>query len=201
MKKITLLLLLSLTVTFGYSQNKKTKKMLSEIEGKWQIDDNGNVTYTKIIENLDLSKDEIYVRALAYFTYNYGDGTSVVQVQEKDKGLIIGKGLYANAHIGYSLVTYSFDTWHILRIDIKENRVRILLTLTKYKYTVTGGDTPPNITDVNISDSFPLNPKGYTKNQFGKAFYKSHLRAQESLLAIEKSIKEGNTIDKNTDGW
>jgi hypothetical protein len=199
MKKITLLLLLTITISF--SQTKKTKKLLAQIEGKWKLDDNNNITYIKIIEDLDLKKDEIYTRALEYFTYNYGSGKSVLQVQDKDKGLIIGKGLYSKTHIGFSLVSYIFDTWHILRVDIKKNKVRIILSLTYYDFTVSGGSSPDTNSKILIANSFPVNPKGRLKNQFAKAFYGSHLRAQKTLLAIEKAIKKGNTFNVKKDDW
>jgi hypothetical protein len=35
------------------------------------LDDNGNVTFFKIIEAPELTKDEIFNRALNYFIYNY----------------------------------------------------------------------------------------------------------------------------------
>ena len=199
MKKITLLLLLTITISF--SQTKKTKKLLAEIEGQWKLDDNDNITYTKIIEDIDLSKDEIYTRALEYFTYNYGSGKSVIQVQDKDKGLIIGKGLYSKSHVGASIVTYIFDTWHILRVDVKDNKVRIILSLTYYDFTISGGSSPDVYSKEFIISSFPVNPKGRLKNQFSKAFYGSHLRAQKTLATIEKAIKEGNTFKVKKDDW
>lgn len=200
MKKILLLIILSCAVS-GYSQTKKNKKLIQEIEGLWEVDDNGNITYSKIIEDINLSRDEIYTRALAYFTYNYGDGDSVVQVEDKEKGIIIAKGLYANTHIGGALVAYLFDTWHVLRIDIKDKRVRILLSLTDYKYTVSGGNTPDAVNKVPINSNYPITEKGYAKNQFAQAFYKSHKRAQVSLNAIEKALKEGNTFKTEKDDW
>lgn len=200
MKKVAILLMLVFISFNGFTQNKKTKKLIAEIEGQWTLDENNHVVYTKIIEDINLSKDEIYTRALGYFTYNYGDGDSVVQVQDKDKGTIIAKGLYGNTHIGSSLVVYIFDTWHILRIDIKEKRVRIILSLTNYNYTVSGGSSPDAKSKVPIHSSYPINPKGHTKNQFGKAFYGSHKAAEKTLKSLEKSLLEGNT-SKSKEDW
>ena len=67
------------------------KEMLSEMDGQYNVDDNKNVTITKVIEIDGLIKDGGYLRALFFFTYNCGNGESVIQIQEKDKGLIIGK--------------------------------------------------------------------------------------------------------------
>ena len=194
MKKITVLLLLTLVTSVTYSQNKKTKKILDEIEGQWSLDDNGNVSYTRIIEVPEIkSKDEIYNRALNYFVYNYGSGKSVIQTQDKELGRVVGKGLYKNVHIGISLITTYVDCWHIVRVDVKDGRARIILTLTEYDKKIVGGNTPDSNSSIKVEESFPINPKGTQKTVMGKAFYKAHLSAIATLDALEKSIKEGNT--------
>ena len=202
MKKIAILLMLTLVTSVTYGQNKKTKKMLAEIEGQWSLDDNGNFSYTRIVEVPEIkSKDEIYNRALNYFVYNYGSGKSVIQTQDKELGRIIGKGLYKNVHIGISLITTYVDCWHIVRVDIKDGRARIILTLTEYDKKIVGGNTPPSYSSLKVKQSFPINPKGNQKTVMGKAFYKSHLSAIATLDALEKSIKEGNTskeLEKDT---
>ena len=189
-----IVLLVTLVTSVTYSQNRKTKKMLAEIEGKWNLDENGNVSYTRIIEVPEIkSKDEIYNRALNYFVYNYGSGKSVIQTQDKELGRIVGKGIYKNVHIGMSLVTTYVNCWHIVRVDIKDGRARIILTLTEYDKRISGGNTPDALSSVKVEQSFPINKKGYQKTVMGKAFYKSHLSAIGTLDAIEKSIKDGNT--------
>lgn len=199
MKKIILLFALSVTV-LGYSQS--AKQMLTEIEGKWELDDNGNVTVVKIVEVPEISKTEIFNRTLSYFTYNYINGKSVIQTQDKEIGLIVGKGIYDNVHIGASLVTTYVDAWHVLRVDIKEGRARIVVSLTDYDKKIVGGDTPPAYVSMKVAQEYPINLKGGQKTIMTKAFYKAFKKANESLDAVEKAIKEGNTsksIENN--GW
>ena len=191
MKKAIALFIMTILGALSYAQSKE--EMLSEIEGKWKLDDNGNVTYVRIVEVPDLKKEEIYNRALNYFTYNYGSGKSVIQIQDKESGLIVGKGLYENVHINLSLLTTYIDTWHILRVDIKEGKARIVLTLTQYDSKGVGGNTPPSFYTRDVAQEYPINPKGTYKSMMTKAFYKTHQRAIASLDAIEKAIKEGNT--------
>ena len=194
MKKIMIVFLVTLVTSATYSQSRKTKKMLTEIEGKWNLDENGNVSYTRIIEVPEIkSKDEIYNRALNYFVYNYGSGKSVIQTQDKELGRIVGKGIYKNVHIGMSLITTYVNCWHIVRVDIKDGRARIILTLTEYDKRISGGNTPDVLSSFKVEQSFPINEKGNQKTVMGKAFYKSHLSAIATLDAIEKSIKDGNT--------
>lgn len=155
---ILLILLYSLNV-----QAQSTKEMLAEIEGKWELDDNGNVTLLRIIEVPELKKDEIFTRVINYFKYNYGSGKSVIQTQDKEKGLIVGKGVYDNIHVGISLATTYVDIWHILRVYIKEGRVRVILSLTEYEKEVADGDSPNQFTTVMIASQQPINPRGFQK--------------------------------------
>lgn len=138
MRKISLLLIMTLLSVLSFGQS--AKEMLAEIDGKWQLDDNGNVTIVKIVEAPDLKKDEIFNRALNYFTYNYVSGKSVIQTQDKENGLIVGKGIYDNVHIGMSIVTTYVDAWHILRVDVKDGRARVIVTLTEYEKKIVGGN-------------------------------------------------------------
>lgn len=64
----------------------------------------------------------------------------LLQTQDKEKGLIVGKRVYDNVPVGFSLVTTYVDTWHVLRADIKEGRARVILSLTEYEKEVADGD-------------------------------------------------------------
>lgn len=191
MRKIFLLFLIATISNFSYGQS--AKEMLAEIEGKWELDDNGNVTVVKVIEVPELKKDEIFNRALNYFTYNYVSGKSVIQTQDKENGLIVGKGIYDNVHIGMSLITTYVDAWHILRVDVKDGRVRVIVTLTEYEKKIVGGNTPPSYSTMKVAQEYPINPKGGQKTVMTKAFYKSFKKANASLDAVEKAIREGST--------
>lgn len=191
MKTSALLIFVLFIASFSFAQS--NEEMMKEIEGQWKLDDNGNVTYSRIIEALDLKKDEIFSRAINYFTYAYGSGKSVIQTQDKEAGTIVGKGFYDNVHIGLSLVTTYVDAWHILRVDVKDGRARAIITLTDYDKRIVGGSTPPSNVSMRIAQEYPINPKGGQKTVMTKAFIKAHKKAIASLDAIEKSLKEGTT--------
>jgi len=198
MKTIVLAVILFSSCICSYGQSSIVKKWLKEIEGQWSLDDNGNVTYQRIVEVPEMKKDDIYNRALNYFVYNYGSGKSVIQTQDKENGQIIGKGLYENFLTfsnGFGMVY--LGTWHIVRVDVKEGKARILLTLTEYSE-----DFKSSITLKNVRAEYPINNEGSRKNIYGEAFYRSHLLAKASLDSFEKAIKEGNTSKKiENDKW
>lgn len=195
MKRIVPVLIFVISCIFTYGQNSEVNKMLQEIEGQWSLDDNGNVTYQRIVEATEIKKDEIYNRVLNYFVYNYGSGKSVIQSQDKENGEIIGKGLYDKVFKfsnGFGFIYMS--TYHILRVNVKDGRARIILTLTDYSEFFNGGGSgAPSTSTLTVTQQFPFNKEGDRKNNMGKAFYYSHKRAVASLAAIEKAIKEGNT--------
>jgi len=191
MKHILLsILLLSAAPTFAQS----AKEMLAEIEGQYELDDLGNVTYTKVFEIQGVSRDEMYSRALNYFVYRYGSGKSVIQTQDKEKGTIVGKGVYPDVHLGVGMASIKWDTWHILRIDIKENKVRVIVTLTEYeaKSGIHSSNYP-------VGQLVPFKDKGPAKTMAAKAFAKSHKKVQETFAAVERAVKEG-IVGDNKDG-
>lgn len=182
------------------SFSQSAKEMLAEIEGKWELDNNGNVTFTKVIEIPNTTKEELYTRALSYFTYNYNSGDDVVQIKDKEQGVIVGKGVYPKVHVGISILTTTVHVTHILRIDIKDNKVRVILTLQQYKITISGSGAPSHDT-YNVADRYPIAKKDSQKTVMTKAFYKSYKKAMNTFEEIEKSLKEGNTGKETGDNW
>ena len=92
MRKLALPLIATCMVsTVAVSQSKETERLLNSIQGQWSLDNNNNVTYQKVIEIPEISKDEIYKRAESYFIYNYGSGKSVIQTRIKKQVLSLQK--------------------------------------------------------------------------------------------------------------
>lgn len=201
MKNTILFLILLLIQSVVYSQS--AKEMLAEIEGKWQLDNSGNVTFTKVIEVPNTPKDILYTRALSYFTYKYNSGDDVIQLKDKEQGTIIGKGIYSKVHTGRSIFTTVVNTTHILRIDIKDNKIRAMITLQEYLTTETGASSTsiPTHHKCFVSSRYPIAKKDMQKTVMTKAFYKSYLQVQNSFAELEKSLNEGNTGQENNNDW
>lgn len=172
--------------------------MLAEIEGKWELDNSGNVTFVRIIEVPGISKDELFTRGLSYFTYKYNSGDQVIQMKDKEQGVIIGKGIYPKVHVGISIVNTIVDTYHIIRIDVKDGRVRAIVSLTEYRNTISSGNEAPSINNFNVAGRYPISEKDAQKTVMSKAFYYSYQQAMNSLDEIEKTLREGSTgVDTN----
>ena len=196
------IVMLSLIAVSSYAQNKKTRAMLASIEGQYMLDDRGQLSYTEVVELPHLTKDEIYVRALDYFTYNYGDANEVLQTEDKESGRLVGKGIYDNVHTGWSIYTAEYDTWHIVQVDIKEGKARIIVTLTNYDITyIDANGFRRKLPAKPIVNAYPFTKTDMTKNFSGKAFYGSHKRALGTLVSLRDALQNGNTVAETEDNW
>jgi len=195
MKGILTIILAVAVCNLVIGQSVKTSKALKEIEGQYEVDDNGNVTYVKIIEIPNLTKDVLYTRAVDYFTYKYNNGESVIQVNDKENGHIVGKGLYQHTgqYFGYP-ASYDVDTWHILTVDVKDGKARVILSLTEYRVKTIYSDGDTRYDEGFVSKCYPLDPNGKLKNVYGRSFTGSHERAMATFTELEKNLKEGLTF-------
>ena len=72
-------------------QDSLTTKLRS-IEGLYNSDNNG-IFIQQIIE-VKGSKEDLYVKLLEFLTRTYNDANEVIQVKEKEQGLIVCKGCH-----------------------------------------------------------------------------------------------------------
>lgn len=86
-------------------------------------------TYDYSIEGA--RKDDLYQRARNYFAISFGDSRSVIRIEDKDEGLILGKGATS-----WRIETGNWAVPHLdcyseydLRFMAKDNRARLQLTL------------------------------------------------------------------------
>lgn len=175
--------------------------MSEKTKDQWHIDENEYVTWQKVVDCPDLNKTELYGRTLDYFLQNYSDVNSIIQERDIPNGVIIGKGVYKKVNaLSGDLENKTVDTWHLLKVQVRDGKARITLSLTQYEETVRGRE----LADVHylypVTKQFPFNPTGYQKDLYRQAFNKSHLKALETIASVEKAVKAGNALNK-TDNW
>ena len=91
---------------------------------------NGIVIYTDVIEvDSSIKKDELYNRAKSWFVTEYKSANAVLQMQDKDAGIIMGKGMFeAGYNMGLMVGLQIVNVYHTVKIFIKDG---------KYKYEIT----------------------------------------------------------------
>jgi hypothetical protein len=188
MKKLLLLYVITM-ITVGNmdAQTKKSNEdKLKEFDGLYKVENTDIIFYT-VIDGLNSPKDELFVTALSYFAINYNSANDVIQLNDKDAGLIIAKGIF---QIESGIVNTFCD--HTIRIDVKEGRARIILTVSQYKYS--------NSNDiVNIVDTKPIAEKSkYFTKPYVSRFISLCETVKFTFDNIEQLLKkQGETINED----
>lgn len=148
MKRILFLLL---TVTFSVSlqaqvmRTEELEKYAKENYGdNWveaaenlgstlALDKNQSLTYTQVVECGNRTKDDLYVILNHWFTESFNDANAVIKLNDREAGVIIGKGYVPDiaAHLG-GMSSYKVNITPIIKVDIKDGKIRITYTLQYY---------------------------------------------------------------------
>lgn len=163
-----------------------------KLKDLYDLDKNNAISRSVIIDSIQKSKSEIHIEVNNWFVHSFNDGKSVIQINDKDAGSVIGKGYISN--ISYNIVDgTTIDTWIIIRIDIKEGKLRITTTIQDYE-AVIGGEVFKWLP----SDYFPFKNNSYKKTT-AKAFVNSHIWSQLIILKIKNAVLNG--ITEKDDNW
>jgi len=198
MKKFLFSLLVLLSNSFCYGQS--AQAMLDEIEGKWLPDENGEVTVSKIIMVDSLTKDRLFEKASVYFNAHFIKGQSFIDTKDKQAGLIVAKGVFvANQKESKRTVFTPFYTLYIVRVDLKDKRAKLSVTLTGYDPREVLNFTGYFIPAMPIGGQYPLNIHGWAKEFMGKVFCRSFKMANDEVNELEKFLISTPTTD--TTNW
>ena len=219
MKRLIVLLMLvpilSCTSTAYLGQDQKVKDAIQESIrcGHFKVE-NSQIVVSGIIENLDASKNDLYIRAKAFFTRTYRDANSVIQTDDKEAGVLIAKGIFPNFHsISYRSGTgrLHFSSTHILRVDIRDNRIRVICSVDVIDCAYVPSTFNRIMTNVNnaqyspyvIVDHYPFTDKK-AKSIDNKRDQIPIFNALEQsmhglIMGFEKVIREGIISGENED--
>jgi len=195
MKKVLFILIMLTAITVTQGQTRKVQLLIDETKGEWNTDENRNLSYQKVTEISGVSKEELFLRAENYFTYSYNTGKDVVLAKDKDQGLIIGKGIWTDFYVA-KMSSMNYSASHVLRLDIKDGKVRVTLTVQNYDILYRNRDTG-STTSVLLNSVYPLNTASATKTREGKAFYALHDKCMMAISLLILNLKtEGFSIAK-----
>lgn len=172
------------------------------IKDLYGLDKNNSITRVTVIDSIPKTKEQIYVTVNDWFARSFNDGKSVIQLNDKDAGVIIGKGHISNMGSTMSFVSnvdISADV--IIRVDMKDGRMRITTSIQKYEMekgtgvlgALAGGPAAYQKVHQEFipSQCFPFTKK--QKKEGAKAFLKSHVYSLIVINKLQEAVLNGLT--------
>lgn len=226
MKKILFLmamLFLAVSVQAQIMRTEELEKYAKERYGdKWteaaktlslqlSLDKNNSLTYIQVIDCGSQTKEQLYVLLNYWVTASFNDANSVIQLNDKELGCIIAQGYISDiaGHIG-GMNSYDVSVRPIIKMDIKDGKIRITYTVQSYDAIVlagggimgaVGGTVPTKVSEKWALDScYPFAQKDKHKKISSKALIMTHAFSNVIMDKIEEAVKNGLVGNEN-DNW
>ena len=189
------------------------------------LDKNESLTYQQVIEAPGKTKQQLYV-ALNYWAVATFKDKQSITLNDKDAGCIIISSTILNIaeHTG-TLNKYSVSITPVIRLDIKDGKVRVTYTVQSYDVLadISGGWlSPTDDNDKTYGDSkrkkddktnaklydeqweiarhYPFVEKDNKKRTCSKALVMTHAYSNAVLDKVEEAVKNG-LVGNDDDDW
>lgn len=172
---------------FAFAQTEEQIQQLERFNGLYKMGGD-DVVFTKIIEGVSGTKNEIFPTVISFVATVYNSANDVIQQQDKEAGVVLCKG-------NFKLFDNGTNTWrcpHTLRIDVKDGRVRIVVTASQFMFH----SKAPNMPDRTVSIVGELNSDRKANKKFYTKFFIDLCQSVEGVFNdLEKSLKSMDTND------
>lgn len=220
MKKLLFTILFTTSVLFAYSQDNPFADVFPMEDGK--------INYTEVVQEQEVSSTELYKRAKIWMVDAFKSSKDVIQNDDKDNAIIIGKGFFSG--LGHNVGVSNPKYWFTIRIDCRDGRYKYSITDFIYDFDVTvlgrsshfnedfsewGNKSFTDYYQNLIDKKFPPNKQRDSKQQekyeklkekFAKEQTQRYTPMKEHYLKIDAQVK--STIEslkkgmkKTDDNW
>ena len=210
-----------------YAKEKYGDKWLDAAKNLSQVlslDKNESLTYQQVIEAPGKTKQQLYVALNYWATATFKDKQAIT-LNDKEAGCIIISSTIRNIaeHTG-TFNKYSVNITPVIRLDIKDGKVRVTYTVQNYDVLadISGGWLSPtddsqktygdskrkndDKTNANLYDEqweiakhYPFVEKDAQKRTCAKAIVMTHAYSNAVLDKVEEAIKNGIVGNEDED--
>ena len=193
----------------------KWENAAANIGSQLSLDKNNSLTYTQVIECGEQTKEKLYVTLNHWFIESFNDANSVIQLNDKEAGVIIGKGYVAGiaGHTG-GMNAYIVSIHPIIKVDIKDKKIRVTYTVQCYDVeksigggvmsAFSNGSTKPTLSNEQwaLETCYPFVEKDAhkAKKTSSKALVMAHAYSNVIMDKIEEAVKNG-LVGNESDNW
>ena len=206
---------------YGEKWLEAAKNLASELT----LDQHESLTYQQVIEAPGKTKEQLYVAMNYWATATFKDKQAIT-LNDKESGCIIISSTIPNIveHMG-TLNKYSVSITPVIRIDIKDNKIRVTYTVQSYDILadISGGWLSPSDnerktygdskrkrddkTNENLYDEqweiakhYPFVEKDAQKRTCAKALVMTHAYSTAIMDKVEEAVKNG-IVGNEDDDW
>lgn len=190
----------------------KWTEAAENLASQLSLDRNNSLTYVQVIDCGESTKEQLYVILNYWFTATFNDANSVIKLNDKEMGVIIAEGYVADiaSHMG-GANSYNVNIRPIIKVDIKDNRIRVTYTVQYYDVTkaigggIIGalGDAIPQMSHEKwgLETCYPFVEKDEhkAKKTSSKALVMTHAYSNVIMDKIEETAKNGLVGNENDD--
>lgn len=193
------------------------------------LDKNQSITYQQVIESPGKTKEQLYIMLNYWATATFKDHQAIT-LNDKESGTIIISSTLRNIaeHTG-TINEYSISITPVIRIDIKEGRIRVTFTVQNYEVLKNQGAgwiggilrddnqrrnpygdnkrMQDDKTDRNLFDEqweiarhYPFVEKDAQKRTCSKALVMTHAYSNVIIDKVEEAVKNG-VVGNEDDSW
>ena len=212
-----------------YAKQKYGDKWLDaakNLAGTLTLDKNESLTYQQVVEAPGKTKQQLYVALNYWATATFKDNNAIT-LNDKEAGCIIISSTIKNIaeHMG-TISKYSVSITPIIRLDIKDGKIRVTYTVQNYDILddISGGwfgiatddknksyadakrkaddKTNPNLWDEQweIARHYPFVEKDSKKRTCAKALVMTHAYSNAIMDKVEEAVKNG-IVGNDDDEW
>ncbi len=163
-------------------------------------DESGSLNFNEVIQLEGNSKAELYLRSKQFFVDVFKSANDVIQMDDKEAGIIIGKG-FNDIYIKVMGMNTPIQMWYSIKIQSKDNRYKYEIYDIYFKSYASS--QVPSVT-TQSGELFDIT-NYYKKNGDAKDVpekYKVEMitKAKSLIIAIKSSMeKKGASPSKNSD--
>lgn len=166
MKRILIILLTVLpSVLFGQKEEINVELPLYKMELPIN-EETGLISFVYVVQVNDLSKDELYSRAREWFTVKYNSADAVLQMEEKENGLLIGYA-FTDMTIMEAGLGDIEKMYYTIKIYTKDGRYKCVITDIRFQSYESEYDLYPDVFSAEhlmIDELYKSNGKVRNKN-------------------------------------
>jgi hypothetical protein len=163
-------------------------------------DENGKINFNEVIAIDSVTAGEFYLRAKRFFVDTFKSANDVIQMDDKESSIIIGKG-YSDIYIKIAGPPTALQMWYSIRIQGRDGRYKYEIydiTFKSYSSLYAPGSTAPAEQAFEKSAYYKNNGEPRAVSERYKI---EMLKAIQNLTNSIKTAMKVPTTTKSKNDW